>query len=87
MALPRWVPYSGGQAEYLRVPYADFNCLQLPPDAEEKQNDYVMLADIFPTGWHAVELSGLKPGDSVVIYGAGPVGSDGRALRRHSRRE
>jgi len=67
-------PYSGGQAEYLRVPYADFNCLQLPPDAEEKQNDYVMLADIFPTGWHAVELSGLKPGDSVVIYGAGPVG-------------
>src|ERR1700722_6423565 len=67
-------PYSGGQAEYLRVPYGDFNCLQLPPDAEEKQNDYVMLADIFPTGWHAVELSGLKPGDSVVIYGAGPVG-------------
>jgi glutathione-independent formaldehyde dehydrogenase len=67
-------PYSGGQAEYLRVPYADFNCLQLPPDAEEKQNDYVMLADIFPTGWHAVELSGLKPGDSVVIYGSGPVG-------------
>ncbi len=67
-------PYSGGQAEFLRVPYADFNCLQLPEDAEEKQNDYVMLANIFPTGWHATELAGIKPGDCVVIYGAGPVG-------------
>jgi threonine dehydrogenase-like Zn-dependent dehydrogenase len=67
-------PYAGGQAEYLRVPYGDFNCLVLPPDAEEKQNDYVMLSDIFPTGYHATELAGVKPGDSVVIYGAGPVG-------------
>ena len=67
-------PYSGGQAEMLRVPFADFNCLKLPEDAEEKQNDYVMLADIFPTGWHATELAGIKPGDSIVIYGAGPVG-------------
>jgi glutathione-independent formaldehyde dehydrogenase len=67
-------PYSGGQAEYLRVPYADFNCLVLPPDAEEKENDYVMLSDIFPTGYHATELAGVRPGDSVVIYGAGPVG-------------
>lgn len=67
-------PYNGGQAEYLRVPYADFNCLQLPPDVKEKENDYVMLADIFPTGWHATVLAGLKPGDSIVIYGAGPVG-------------
>jgi threonine dehydrogenase-like Zn-dependent dehydrogenase len=67
-------PYNGGQAEYLRVPFADFNCLVLPPDAEEKQTDYVMLSDIFPTGWHATELAGLQPGESVVIYGAGPVG-------------
>ena len=67
-------PYSGGQAEYLRVPYGDFNCLKLPEDAEEKENDYVMLSDIFPTGYHATELAGVKPGDSVVIYGAGPVG-------------
>src|ERR1035437_1162370 len=50
-------PYRGGQAEYLRVPYADFNCLKLPPDAEAKQNDYVMVSDIFPTGWHATVLS------------------------------
>jgi glutathione-independent formaldehyde dehydrogenase len=67
-------PYEGGQAEYLRVPWADFNCLKLPPDAEQKQNDYVMVADIFPTGWHATELAGMRPGDSVVIYGCGPVG-------------
>ena len=67
-------PYSGGQAELLRVPYGDFNCLVLPEDAEEKENDYVMLSDIFPTGYHATELAGVKPGDTVVIYGAGPVG-------------
>jgi threonine dehydrogenase-like Zn-dependent dehydrogenase len=67
-------PYSGGQAEMLRVPYADFNCLVLPKDSEEKEDDYVMLSDIFPTGWHATELSGLLPGESVAVYGAGPVG-------------
>ena len=67
-------PYAGGQAELLRVPYGDYNCLVLPRDAEAKQNDYVMLADIFPTGYHATELAGVKPGESVVIYGAGPVG-------------
>lgn len=67
-------PYSGGQAEYLRVPYGDFNCLKLPEDAIEKENDYVMLSDIFPTGYHATELARVMPGDSVVIYGAGPVG-------------
>jgi glutathione-independent formaldehyde dehydrogenase len=58
----------------LRVPYGDYNCLVLPEDAQEKENDYVMLSDIFPTGYHATELAGMKPGDSVVVYGAGPVG-------------
>jgi glutathione-independent formaldehyde dehydrogenase len=67
-------PYSGGQAEYLRVPFGDYNCLLLPPDAEEKENDYVMLTDIFPTGYHATVLAGVEAGDSVVIYGVGPVG-------------
>ncbi len=67
-------PYPGGQAELLRVPYADFNCLVLPPDVVEKENDYVMLADVFPTGYHATEMAGVQPGDTVVIYGAGPVG-------------
>lgn len=67
-------PFEGGQAEYLRVPHADFNCLKLPEDAQEKESDYVMLSDIFPTGYHAVELARVQPGESVVIYGAGPVG-------------
>ncbi|MFG3604607.1 glutathione-independent formaldehyde dehydrogenase [Micromonospora chersina] len=69
-------PYSGGQAELLRVPWADFNCLVLPPDARDmgRQKDYVMLSDIFPTGWHATELACVRPGDSVAVYGGGPVG-------------
>jgi threonine dehydrogenase-like Zn-dependent dehydrogenase len=67
-------PYNGGQAELLRVPYADFNCLILPPEAEERQTDYVMLSDIFPTGWHATQLAGVRAGETVAIYGAGPVG-------------
>src|SRR3984885_13845035 len=67
-------PYPGGQAEYLRVPYGDFNCLRLPEDAREKQDDYAFLSDIFPTGWHCTRLAGLQPGESIVTYGAGPVG-------------
>jgi glutathione-independent formaldehyde dehydrogenase len=67
-------PYSGGQAELLRVPYADYNCLRLPEDADDREKDYVMLSDIFPTGWHATRLAGLQPGQSIIIYGAGPVG-------------
>ncbi|GLX11015.1 glutathione-independent formaldehyde dehydrogenase [Microbispora sp. NBRC 16548] len=67
-------PYNGGQAELLRVPFGDFNCLVLPDGARERQTDYVMLADIWPTGWHATQLACVQAGDSVVIYGAGPVG-------------
>lgn len=67
-------PWQGGQAELLRVPYGDHNCLRLGEDSVDKENDYVMLADIFPTGYHATEMAGVVPGDSVVIYGAGPVG-------------
>jgi glutathione-independent formaldehyde dehydrogenase len=67
-------PYRGGQAEYLRVPFADFNALQLPEDSADKENDYVMLADIFPTGWHGTRLAKVQPGDTVAVYGAGPVG-------------
>jgi glutathione-independent formaldehyde dehydrogenase len=66
-------PYTGGQAEYLRVPFADFNCLVLPPGTEHEA-DFAMLADIFPTGYHGCELAQVSPGESVVVYGAGPVG-------------
>ena len=67
-------PYQGGQAELLRVPFGDFMALRLGEDAAERQTDYVMLADIFPTGYHATEMAGVKPGDQTVIMGGGPVG-------------
>jgi glutathione-independent formaldehyde dehydrogenase len=66
-------PYKGGQAEYLRVPFADFNCLKLPP-GDEHEADFVLLADIFPTGYHGCELAEVSPGESVAVSGAGPVG-------------
>ena len=66
-------PYPGGQAEYLRVPYADFNCLPLPAGSEHEA-DYALLADIFPTGYHGCELAAVAPGETVAVYGAGPVG-------------
>ncbi|GAA2043782.1 glutathione-independent formaldehyde dehydrogenase [Streptomyces carpaticus] len=66
-------PYMGGQAEYLRVPFADFNCLQLPM-GEEHEDDFALLADIFPTGYHATEMAEVSPGESVCVFGAGPVG-------------
>lgn len=67
-------PYNGGQAELLRVPYADWNALVLPEDAWAKENDYAMLSDILPTGYHGTELAQVGIGDSVAIWGAGPVG-------------
>ncbi|TWF92865.1 glutathione-independent formaldehyde dehydrogenase [Saccharopolyspora dendranthemae] len=66
-------PYTGGQAEYLRVPHADFNCLKLPAGGGH-ETDFVLLADIFPTGYHGCELAQVSPGESVAVYGAGPVG-------------
>ncbi|KAF9254244.1 GroES-like protein [Marasmius fiardii PR-910] len=66
-------PYPGGQAEYVRVPFADYNALKLPPGTEHEE-DFALLADIFPTGWHGVQLSGFRPGESVAVFGAGPVG-------------
>jgi len=66
-------PYQGGQAQYLRVPYADFNALTLPSGTEHEA-DFALLADIFPTGWHGVTLSGFRSGESIAVFGAGPVG-------------
>jgi len=66
-------PYRGGQAEYLRVPFADYNCLRLP-EGDEHEKDFAMLADIFPTGYHGAELADVKPGETVAVFGAGPVG-------------
>jgi glutathione-independent formaldehyde dehydrogenase len=66
-------PYDGGQAEYLRVPYADINLLKLPSGTDHER-DFALLSDIFPTGYHGCELAGVSAGDSVAIFGAGPVG-------------
>jgi len=66
-------PYKGGQAEQLRVPYADFNALKLP-EGDEHEDSFALLADIFPTGWHGTRLANLEPGESIAIFGAGPVG-------------
>ena len=66
-------PYDGGQAEMLRVPFADFNLLELPAGTEH-ENDFTMLSDIFPTGWYGVVLAGVTPGDRVAVFDAGPVG-------------
>jgi glutathione-independent formaldehyde dehydrogenase len=68
-------PYKGGQAEKVLVPYADFNALKLPgKPGDEHEDDFLMLADIFPTAWHATKLANVDIGHSVAIYGAGPVG-------------
>lgn len=68
-----WV---GGQAQYVMVPYADFNLLKFPDKAQamEKILDLTMLSDIFPTGYHGAFTAGVTTGSTVYIAGAGPVG-------------
>ncbi len=68
-----WV---GGQAEYVMVPYADFNLLKFPDkdQAMEKIKDLTLLSDIFPTGYHGAVTAGVGPGVVVYVAGAGPVG-------------
>ena len=64
--------YNGGQAEYVRVPYANFGPTLIP--AGMSLDDAVMLTDVTPTGYQAAEMAGIQPGDTVVVFGAGPVG-------------
>ena len=68
-----WV---GGQAEYVMIPYADFNLLKFPDNdqALEKIKDLTLLSDIFPTGYHGAVSAGVGPGTIVYVAGAGPVG-------------
>ena len=68
-----WV---GGQAEYVMVPYADFNLLKFPDkdQALAKIKDLTLLSDIFPTGYHGAVTAGVGPGSVVYVAGAGPVG-------------
>jgi glutathione-independent formaldehyde dehydrogenase len=68
-------PYQGGQAEYVLVPFADFNCLKLPgTPGDEYEDDFLLLSDVFPTAYHATELAAVTPGKTVAVFGAGPVG-------------
>jgi threonine dehydrogenase-like Zn-dependent dehydrogenase len=64
--------YSGGQAEYVRVPFADVNPTKIPKGIPDEK--VLFLTDIFPTGYMAAENCGIKPGDTVAVWGAGPVG-------------
>src|ERR1700730_15087947 len=68
-----WV---GGQAEYVMVPYADFNLLKFPVKelAMAKIRDLTLLSDIFPTGYHGAYTAGVTTGSTVYVAGAGPVG-------------
>lgn len=68
-----WV---GGQAQYVMVPYADFNLLKFPDRDQglEKIKDLTLLSDIFPTGYHGAVTAGVGPGSIVYVAGAGPVG-------------
>ena len=63
--------YAGGQAEYVRVPFADVGPLKLPPGLRDEQ--VLFLSDIFPTGYMAAENAGIEPGDTVAVWGCGPV--------------
>lgn len=64
--------YSGGQAEYVRVPYADVSPRVIPENLSDEQ--VLFLTDIFPTGWSAIDWAQLKGGEVVAIFGSGPVG-------------
>ncbi|RXA17614.1 alcohol dehydrogenase [Methanosarcina sp. MSH10X1] len=68
-------PYKGAQAELLRVPFADFNCTKLPGSpGDQWEDDFLLLSDVFPTGFFATMLAMVMPGLPVAVFGAGPVG-------------
>jgi glutathione-independent formaldehyde dehydrogenase len=68
-------PYRGGQAEFVRVPFADVNCLKLPGSPGDAwEDDFLLLSDVFPTGYHGAVMAGVEPGKSVAVFGGGPVG-------------
>jgi threonine dehydrogenase-like Zn-dependent dehydrogenase len=64
--------YAGGQAEYVRVPFADIGPIRIDSDLDDEK--VLFLSDILPTGWMAAEQAGIGPGDTVAVWGCGPVG-------------
>ncbi|MBU0905025.1 MAG: zinc-dependent alcohol dehydrogenase [Planococcaceae bacterium] len=70
----RYGNYTGGQAEYLRVPYGNFMPFVVPPSCELEDESLLFLSDVLPTAYWSVENAGVKPGDTVAVLGSGPVG-------------
>src|SRR5690606_21356072 len=65
-------PFNGLQAEYARVPYANVGLIKLPDEVSDEQA--ILISDIFPTGYFGAELAEIKNGDTVAVFGCGPVG-------------
>src|SRR3954449_6194363 len=72
--------YAGGQAEYVRVPFADVGPMKVPEGLTDEQA--LFLSDIFPTGYMGAEMCDIKPGDVIAVWGAGPVGQFAMASAR-----
>ncbi len=66
--------YDGGQAEYVRVPFANTVASLKIPDSISKDEQVLFLSDIFPTGYFGADIANVQPGDDVAVFGAGPVG-------------
>ncbi|MFC6039377.1 zinc-dependent alcohol dehydrogenase [Paenisporosarcina macmurdoensis] len=70
----RYGDYSGGQAEFLRVPYGNFMPFVIPESCELEDESLLFLSDVLPTAYWSVENSGMKAGDTVAVLGSGPIG-------------
>ncbi|MEK4801967.1 zinc-dependent alcohol dehydrogenase [Oceanobacillus sp. FSL K6-0118] len=66
--------YPGGQAEYLRVPFANYTPFVIPEDCELEDESLLFLSDVLPTAYWSVEHAGVKKGDTVIVLGCGPIG-------------
>ncbi|QHS24262.1 glutathione-dependent formaldehyde dehydrogenase [Virgibacillus sp. MSP4-1] len=66
--------YPGGQAEYLRVPFGNFTPFVIPEENEMEDESLLFLSDVLPTAYWSVENSGMKPGDTAIVLGCGPIG-------------
>jgi threonine dehydrogenase-like Zn-dependent dehydrogenase len=71
----------GGQAQYLRVPFADYTHIEVPQGPPDER--FVYLSDVLPTAWQAVQYAGVGPGSSVVVLGLGPIGDMATRIAKH----
>ncbi len=66
--------YPGGQAEYLRIPFGNYTPFIIPEDCEVEDESLLLLSDVLPTAYWSIENAEVKPGDTVIVLGCGPVG-------------